>query len=1193
IEDLVTVTVTNSVATNYVYLVTDENNIILDISTEATIDFDEAPNGICRVWGLAYQGDLLAEAGQDAAAVTLASVCFDLSDNFITVNRTAIDGGTVSLTDGTTLTFACGGDGQPDFFTFISTSTATADYTYVVTNNENTILAVLDGDAIDLEDAAPGTCRVWGLSYSGNIIALAGQNAAEVALTDACFELSSNFVTIVRDEVTGGMVSVTGGGTLVNICPNDDTPDELTFANTGTSTGLYGYILTDANNQVISLSNSGVLDFNNLNVPTQVRVWGFAYTGLANLGTGSVFDASSDRCFSLSDNFVTIIRETPEGGSVSTSTGATSLTLCTDDGIDDNVSFDVSGASNTDYVYLITDENNIIIDLLTNTNTANFEGASAGICRVWGVAFTGTLLAQVGDDAAAIALSDDCFDLSDDFVTITRGDLDAGRIITALVEQDRFTCPGDGLADLIQFDSIDVASDGTSSYVLTDENNIIIDLPATDVIDFETLPEGVYRVWNLLYTGDLLATLGDDAGAVTIASGCFDLSDNFITVTNIAPVAGTLTTDLGDTVTICIGDNMPDPFTVTANGASAAAYTFLVVDLDSTLIGNLEGPTFDFDNAAPGDWYIYGLSYTGALSVLPGANIFTDQLASGCNELSDNFIFVDKTQVDGGALFTDAGAQVVYTCPDGTPDIVNFINSGSSPEDEYHYVLTTQNNLVLQILDGNTIDFEVADGLNALRMWGVSYTGDLNLNIGNNITTVDLSTGCNVLSDNFVDIFLDQPDGGMLSFEDGSDSLRLCHSSFMPGVQVNTTSTSVAGYAYLITDEDNVVLEVSESSDGFVNFDNVTPGTYRIWAVSYTGSLLVEVGDDAATTTLASSCFELSDNFVTVVRTETLTGGTVSDVSGEEVIYFCPNDDVSDIVILTHNSPDANLRYIITDDQDRILFGDVESNVINFDVADPGICRIYGISYTGDYNNLFMANIREAVLSTDCWALSDNYLTIVRETPEGGTVSTVDGLDMVTITAGDGNADELTFTNTGGENAPYVYVITDEQNVILGTSADGVIDFEGAGVGTCRVWGLSYTGNILVGMGDNAGTSTLTDDCFDLSDNFVTVIRTSSGNIDDNDTEGFTTETAVLSLNLYPNPATSQINLNVQSSADVLGPQQNIQVYDLNGMLLMNQAMAPNTQSQLSIDVSSLQAGVYLLRWYDGQQVVLTRFTKL
>ena len=74
-------------------------------------------------------------------------------------------------------------------------------------------------------------------------------------------------------------------------------------------------------------------------------------------------------------------------------------------------------------------------------------------------------------------------------------------------------------------------------------------------------------------------------------------------------------------------------------------------------------------------------------------------------------------------------------------------------------------------------------------------------------------------------------------------------------------------------------------------------------------------------------------------------------------------------------------------------------------------------------------------------------------------------------------------------NSLYRYVVTDEQGTILGLPPANTVDFEGAGSGTCLVWGLSYTGNLTVQMGDNAFTSAITDDCFDLSDNYVKVVR--------------------------------------------------------------------------------------------------------
>ena len=132
---------------------------------------------------------------------------------------------------------------------------------YVITDENNTILAVNSDGVIDFDGAGPGICRVWGLSYSGSLIADTGDNAAEVALSDECFELSSNFVTIIRSEVDGGNISLENGDFSIDICVNDGNPDVLTFVNTTSSTEAYVFIVTDENDIILNVNDSGIFDF--------------------------------------------------------------------------------------------------------------------------------------------------------------------------------------------------------------------------------------------------------------------------------------------------------------------------------------------------------------------------------------------------------------------------------------------------------------------------------------------------------------------------------------------------------------------------------------------------------------------------------------------------------------------------------------------------------------------------------------------------------------------------------------------------------------------------------------------------------------------------------------------------------------------------------------------------------------------
>jgi len=142
---------------------------------------------------------LLIQGGGDiCAALDVTGAKFRFSG--VTPDCDAVDGGTVALAEGGTEATTCPGDGQPDVLEFASEGASTEnDFTYVITDDNNVILGLPEGDMADFEEAGEGVCRVWGLAYTGNITAEVGDNAAEVALSDECFDLSDNFITVIRD----------------------------------------------------------------------------------------------------------------------------------------------------------------------------------------------------------------------------------------------------------------------------------------------------------------------------------------------------------------------------------------------------------------------------------------------------------------------------------------------------------------------------------------------------------------------------------------------------------------------------------------------------------------------------------------------------------------------------------------------------------------------------------------------------------------------------------------------------------------------------------------------------------------------------------------------------------------------------------------------------------------------------------
>ncbi|MEM8909029.1 MAG: hypothetical protein AAGD05_14380, partial [Bacteroidota bacterium] len=101
------------------------------------------------------------------------------------------NGGMVATANGSTLVYACVDDGFSDFEGFITTSIAAANYQFVITDDQNEVLAFLEENFVDFNTAALGTCRVWGLSYTGNILLEVGE---------IFFQESQYFILIISND---------------------------------------------------------------------------------------------------------------------------------------------------------------------------------------------------------------------------------------------------------------------------------------------------------------------------------------------------------------------------------------------------------------------------------------------------------------------------------------------------------------------------------------------------------------------------------------------------------------------------------------------------------------------------------------------------------------------------------------------------------------------------------------------------------------------------------------------------------------------------------------------------------------------------------------------------------------------------------------------------------------------------------
>ena len=1196
LADVFTFVSTGADGTSFTFLVTDADNNILDVPAGDLVDFDGAGLGVCRVWGLSYAGDLTAAMGTNLSS-PLATGCSSLSDNFVTVQRTNPVGGTVSLENGATSATVCPGDDVSDILSFVSQGAVGESGGWLVTDDNGMIIGIPPGASLDFNNVEPGICRIYSISYSGDLTAMMGANIADGGLASGCFTLSENFITVDRLMASTGTISTEDGETEILACPGDAIPDPFRFDSTGTSLDNFNYVVTDTNNVVFFVAFTDRIDFEQL--PEGVcRVHGLGYNGIIVAEAGDVagVDQLASQCSALSPNFVTVTKQLPNGGSVGTTDGETEVSVCSGDGLSDLVEVISSGAEGEGFVYLVTDDNNIVLEVSTD-NTFDFDAAPFGVCRIWGLAYQGDLLAEAGADAGAGQLATACFDLSDNFVTVTREDVAGGTISLNGGLTTITTCPDDGVADELTFNSIGAGGTGFQ-YVVTDTNDVVLAVVEGNSFDFEPAGTGICRVWGFAFVGETDVMAGDTITNTNLATGCANLADNFITVVREVPFSGAVTLADGSTsVDVCSGV-ATEPALEFVSGPSAGNYIYVIVQADSfALLGVMD--TFNFNMAQAGSYDVYGLAYSGVLTLLPGQNIFTTDLATSCFDLSDNSVTVNVERVDGGDILGN-GAEELFFCPDNLDDgLVRFSTNSGEAATLYRYVIATTTDVIISVVPEGQDSFDFANlPLEELKVWAISYTGDFLAGPGSSLQFSQLATGCTVLSRNCIRILNDTPEAGEISFDDVPGTGIACTVDGDGTISVSTTSESLTGYAVLVTDTFGIVQLVAPDPAN-VDLGSLPQGPYRVYGLAYTGNLTVATGDDIAVVALADNCYELTETFLDVLQAGEINAGTLTNITTEgtgDTITFCIAAGDNPIAVVEASVGGPNYRFVVTDEDGRVRATNLPSNIIPFQAFGAGTYRIYGFNFTGMSLLGINQNINTTLLASGCGALTSNFITVIYQDPNGGMVTTADGETEVEIEIAGSGADAtaiVAFTTEGARGDNFTYVITDEDNRLLATSAGPNIDFGPAGVGVCRVWGLSYSGNITAGMGDDAATTELADGCFDLSDGFVTVNRLDEMGFTESEdpAEASSTVGAVL-MTARPNPAAGSVLYLDLESFEAL-PEGQIFVRDMNGTAFGVQTLTGGDNSAtVQIDISQLPSGMYFVQLASQQGMQSVRFMK-
>jgi len=1059
IDDIINVTLSDNIGTDTTWIITDANGVILELPSSPPFNFEDAGQGICLIWSLSSNG---AVSGLDIGAnANDLSGCLHLS-NPITVTRTLLEGGTLTLVGGETAISICVGDAVVDSIDVLITGNEGPNTAWIITDTNGLILELPTEPPFVFENAPSGVCQVWHVSFINTLTGLAiGENVSGIM---GSFNLS-NAVEVTRNQVDGGQIEGPAGATEFNVCSGDGNADDI-FAMVNDNVGdTSQWVITNDNNVILELPTDTPFSFENV-PPGTCFIYNISY--LDNL-EGLEIDSSLSNiegCFDLS-NAITVNRDIVDSGIISTSTGQDTIEIIIGDSVIDSITINVIDAIGDSSDWVITDTLGVILEI-TEGSPFTFENAGAGTCIVYHLSSLDTLANfAIGENISNI---EGCYEFSN-AITVIRTEVNGGQIQTFEGTTEVDLCIVNQMDAFVNVALTGIAGD-SSDWIITDEAGVILELPAGSPFNFGAAPTGVCQIWHLSSIGTVTGlTLGENVSGIT---GTFNLS-NAIQVTRSAVNGGLLLTDMNeDTISIIANDGMSDAFDVILTDAVGDSLSWVVTDESGEIIALPMAPPFDFDDAGAGIcqlWNIASNDTIGGLNI--GANVSE---LTGCFDLSTP-ITVLREAIDGGNIETPEGLTEVTVClSDMLSDSIDVVLTDTSAINSA-WVITNTSGLILDLPAGPPFDFANA-GVGACQIWHLSYdNGLMGLEVDSLVSNLEGAFNFS----NSITVNRDSLSGGEIELPNGmtTDTIVL-DDGIIDSIFVNLTNATGDSMAWVITDTLGVILELPNEPP--FTFESAGGGVCLIWNLSYsTGLTGLEIGENASN---LNGCFDLS-NAITIVR-QGLMGGVLTTVDGSTAISTCVGDGESDAfdVVLTDTLGPV-FSWVVTDTFGVILELPL-APPFDFEGAGVGVCRLWNITHEASLTGLILGENVDTLMGSHDFS---NPIEITRTIATGGTIATTTGLTALTINVGEGITDTIvaTLIDTVGDN--FAWVVTDTFGVIQELPTTDTFYFENAGGGVCQIWNLTYADG-LMGLAVGENVSGLVG-CHDFSNNIeVTRIPT-------------------------------------------------------------------------------------------------------
>lgn len=1104
-------------------------DIALDTSNNRIYVAERARNGgmVLGFKNIVLTGGIAptyAETFAGASAVFLTGVETPLNTcDFVT-------GGTVALLDGnTTKTIIVDGTADEiDFMSSVDPAAGGFSFTYVVTDDAGMVLGLPGAGPVDFDPAGLGACNVYGLSYTGNLTLAAGDNLfGGQDLSDACFEISSNNIIISRIEPSNVRAQLfassnnSGQIGVFSILNNDMLLDDEFASEAMDADGIHYDVENDVLYQ-LNRSMSVVNIYSGVNAALQAG-------STPTLVATSTSDFTNGREIAVSGNKLVVADD-------------------------------------------VTDANKFVVYDIT-ASTITLDKVLDADINLWGIQFNGDQLIAIEDNSPNVAIYEDFLSqpagpiVADASVLIenmvrTHGlTYDAASDFMVLTDVGEASSAGDGALFTVENWTAAIA-DGTvseSEAIRVAGGTSLLGNPVDVALDKSTgiiyvaerardggrilgfrnpaASGGIAPIYNHLFPGASAVNLMD---VVIGLEPCFGIEGGFVTITD------------GNTEVTTINDGNPDflefatDFDATAAGA---LYTYVITDDAGMVLGTPAMGLVDFDPAGVGVCEVYGLAYTGTLTVEQGDDLFGGQdLSDDCFSLSDNSVTVTRINAPGAVeaeLFISSNTQALV----GTYDIYDegtiIPGAFSIPTTDADGIYYDDANDVLYQLNrtNNTVDIynNVSSGAPAFVASSTAdFTNGREIAVsGNKLVVADDVTDAN----RFIVYDITTSTISLDKILDADINLWGIHAVGDDLIAVVDNSSDVAIYEDFFLQPAGAIVPTQ-----VITIENMV----RTHGLDY------DLTDDILILTDVGAASSATDGALVVVRNFMQVGADGVVTEAEQVRAFGGADFLGNPVDVAYDKQNARI-YVA----ERANGG---GRILGFLLpkASGGIAPFY--------NRLFAGASAVFIPEGPC------------DVVPASTVTFADGSSIQTVTVDDGMADVLSFiTDADIVNYSQTYVITDATGMVLGVPGGDNADFETAGLGACRVYSVSYTGNFVLTAGQNINTAQLSDDCARVSQNFALVLRV-SGFTGGDDAETRADTEVLTTAAVYPNPATTTLSIGVESNSEVEGL---IRIFDATGKVLMSRGVSLlSGQNTMTFEVNELQTGMYFVQVPGSEKVI-------